>query len=445
MEKEELKRRCLEAIDANRDKIVALGTAIYQTPELGYKEFRSTETIANAFRELGYEPETGIAYTGCKISTGDKGTGRRIAIMGELDCVMCATHPDAAENGNVHACGHNIQVANMYGAAVGLLTSGVMDHLSGAVDFIAIPSEECVDYQYRNQLMQNGDIHFLGGKPEYLLRGGFDDVDMVLQHHVMEQAPGKRCILNTKSNGFITKTVRFLGKAAHAGSAPEEGINALNMAELALNNIHALRETFRDEDRVRVSMIIKNGGELVNVVPAEITAELMVRAFTVDAMLESSKKVNRAMHAAALALGGRVEIDDAIGYLPLCTDENLSEYYKQNMIQYAGAKEEEFVQMLETAISTDLGDISLQKPCMHIWGEGVTGGLHSEMYRIPDLDKAYLQPAKMMALQVIDLLYGDGAAAEEVVKNFHPSFDKASYLKLMQDNKKLDVFDATAL
>ena len=56
MEKEELKRRCLEAIDANRDKIIALGTAIYQTPELGYKEFRSTEAIANAFRELGYEP-----------------------------------------------------------------------------------------------------------------------------------------------------------------------------------------------------------------------------------------------------------------------------------------------------------------------------------------------------------------------------------------------------
>ena len=44
----------------------------------------------------------------------------------------------------------------------------------------------------------------------------------------------------------------FPGKAAHAGFAPEQGINALNMAELAMNNIHALRETFRDEDKVRV-------------------------------------------------------------------------------------------------------------------------------------------------------------------------------------------------
>ena len=57
------------------------------------------------------------------------------------------------------------------------------------------------------------------------------------------------CILDTKGNGFISKTVHFLGKAAHAGFAPEQGINALNMAELAMNNIHALRETFRDEPR----------------------------------------------------------------------------------------------------------------------------------------------------------------------------------------------------
>ena len=54
----------------------------------------------------------------------------------------------------------------------------------------------------------------------------------------------------------------FLGRAAHAGFAPEQGINALNMAELAMNNIHALRETFRDEDKVRVSIVIKEGGGL---------------------------------------------------------------------------------------------------------------------------------------------------------------------------------------
>ena len=81
MEKEELKQRCLDAIDANRDLIIQLGDDIYKTPELGYKEFKTTERMIKAFRELGKEPETEIAYTGCKISTPKKGD-TRIAVIG---------------------------------------------------------------------------------------------------------------------------------------------------------------------------------------------------------------------------------------------------------------------------------------------------------------------------------------------------------------------------
>ena len=64
MEKEELKQRCLDAIDANRDLIIQLGDDVYKTPELGYKEFKTTERMIKAFQEIGEEPETEIAYTG---------------------------------------------------------------------------------------------------------------------------------------------------------------------------------------------------------------------------------------------------------------------------------------------------------------------------------------------------------------------------------------------
>lgn len=72
MEKEELKQRCLDAIDANRDLIIQLGDDVYKTPELGYKEFKTTERMIKAFQEIGEEPETEIAYTGCKVSTPKK-------------------------------------------------------------------------------------------------------------------------------------------------------------------------------------------------------------------------------------------------------------------------------------------------------------------------------------------------------------------------------------
>ena len=406
MEKEELKQRCLDAIDANRDLIIQLGDDVYKTPELGYKEFKTTERMIKAFQEIGEEPETEIAYTGCKVSTPKKGN-TRIAVIGELDCIQCKEHPDSTPEGNVHACGHHAQLADLYGCAIGLLRSGVMKELGGAVDFIAIPAEECVDYDYRDSLIRENKISFYGG--------------------------------------FVTKTVTFIGEAAHAGFAPHEGINALNMAELALNNIHALRETFQEKEKVRVSAIITEGGDLVNVVPAVVKMQIMVRAFTIDGMLDASKKVNRALKAGALAIGGKVEIDDKIGYLPMNTNRELSALYKENMIEYTGAEKDSFVELYETAGSTDLGDLSQIMPCMHIWTEGITGGLHSKDYRLADPELAYIVPAKMMALTIIDLLYDNAKKAKQILDNFKPTLTKESYLELKKEHSKLVVFDGSEL
>ena len=85
--------------------------------------------------------------------------------------------------------------------------------------------------------------------------------------------------------------------------------------------------------------------------------QIMVRAFTIDGMLDASKKVNRALKAGALAIGGKVEIDDKIGYLPMNTNRELSALYKENMIEYTGAEKDSFVELYETAGSTDLGDL----------------------------------------------------------------------------------------
>lgn len=441
MYKEELKRRCMEAIDAEYENIKAIGEQIYQNPELGFKEFRTTKTMTEAFRALGMNLETEIAYTGCKAYM-DKKDGLTVGVIGELDCVACADHKDSTPEGNVHACGHNVQLSNIYGCAVGLIKSGVWKELSGNVEFIAIPAEECVDYEYRDGLIHDGKISFYGGKQEYVKRGGFDNIDMILQCHMMEmEDPEKACIINTACNGFITKTITFLGEAAHAGFAPFEGINALNMAELALNNIHAQRETFKDDDKVRVSAVITKGGELVNVVPAKVEMQVMVRAFNVKAMIDASKKVDRALKAAALALGGKVEIRDKMGYLPMKTDRNISELYRQNMIEFSGVNKDAFVEDYETAGSTDLGDISQMKPCMHIWSGGVTGGLHSKEYQIADTEKAYILPAKMLAATVIDLLYENAETAKEIKQQFQPSFTKESYLEFMKEHTGTTYFD----
>ena len=84
-------------------------------------------------------------------------------------------------------------------------------------------------------------------------RGHFDNLDAVMMIHSLDQqAQGTKLIVGPESNGFIGKNVRFIGVPSHAGAAPEKGINALNAAMLGMMNIHALRETFPDNERVRV-------------------------------------------------------------------------------------------------------------------------------------------------------------------------------------------------
>ena len=237
MDKEQMKQLVIQQIDRDRDAILALGKEIYQHPETGYREVRTTETLAKALEELGLSVDRGIAYTGCRGYANKGRPGPKIAVMGELDSVVCRNHPDCdPTTGAIHACGHNIQVSVMYGVAAALLHSGVMEQLDGRVDFIAVPAEEYIELDYRKSLRDEGKIRFYAGKAELAYRGAYDDVDMcVMAHNFPIEADGYKCAPMNTGNGFIGKKTHFLGKQSHAGAAPWDGVNALNMAVIAIN------------------------------------------------------------------------------------------------------------------------------------------------------------------------------------------------------------------
>lgn len=441
MDVRELKKLVLDEIDKNKDKIIEAGRSIYETPELGYKEVKSTKTASDFLKSLGVEVVDNIAVTGCMTSLNKDKDGPKIAVMGELDSVVCPDHKDANELGNIHCCGHNIQVAGMLGCAVGIINSGVLEHLDGKIDFMAVPSEECIDLEFRKGLQEKNEIKYVGGKQELLYRGTLDGVDMAMQFHALNFEDGKNCVVKSYTNGFISKHATFLGVASHAGIAPHEGVNALNMATLATNNINAQRETFKDEDKVRISTIINHGGDIVNVVPSKVTIEAMVRAATVEAMMDANEKVNRSLHAAAMALGGEVVIEDTIGYLPLDSDNNMDAVFKRNYLELVGGNEDCIVDVIKSAGSTDFGDISQIIPCIHPWIGGVSGSLHTKDYYISDEELAYIVPAKAMAMTLIDLLVDDAKVAKDVIANFKPTFTKESYLEFMENNTNTYKYD----
>ena len=435
----ELKTKVVQAIEDNKDEIIKASRAIYSTPEFGYKEFKSTETAVSFLKDLGLEVEENIAVTGCKALLKGGKPGPNIAILGELDAISCVTHKDAVETGAVHACGHSNQMGGLLGAALGLVKSGVLEELAGDVSIIATPSEEFVELEYRGQLREEGKITYFGGKQELIKKGYFDDVDMAMMFHSSDMGD-KDALIGPVSNGFIGKKVKFIGKESHAGSAPEEGINALNAATLAMNNIHAQRETFRDSDRVRVHPIITKGGNIVNSVPDDVQMESYVRARTIDGMIDANHKVDRALKAGALAVGADVEITSIPGYLPILRYPEFDQLFKGNLL-FMGMAEEKIIEGGDFTGSFDLGDVSHIIPTIHPMIGGVKGNLHTRDFEIVDEDLAYILPAKAMALTVVDLLYGDASNANNILDNFTPVMTKDEYLKFLESVDNVEVFE----
>ena len=436
MDKLQIKDKCIRFIDENKESIVEIGRKLYDNAEFGYREVNSTQIVTNYLEELGLNVEKNIAVTGCRARVNESKEGPKIAVLGELDAILCKEHKDSKENGAVHACGHNIQVASMLGAITCLVKSGVIEELDGKIDFMAVPAEEFIELEYRRELKKTGLINFFGGKQELISKGAFDDVDIAMMFHALPLGD-KKALLNIETDGFIGKEITFIGKAAHAGACPENGINALSAAMLAINNINAQRETFRDEDWVRVHAIITSGGDIVNTVPSKVTMEAYVRARTVDSIVGANKRVNRAISAGAMAMGATVEIEDTFGYLPIVNDKELLSVFKDNL-EYTGITQT--IDQGKSTASFDFGDVSYILPAIHPMMAGISGDLHSAQYNIDDEYLAYITPAKIMVLTIIDLLYNKAEKAKDVITNYKPIMSKEEYIKFMTDNSKKYIY-----
>lgn len=439
--KEILKEKVIHAIDENRDKIIDFAEQIFNKPELGYRENHTTYRVEKELEALGLTVEREVALTGCRATLNNQNRGPRIAVMGELDAVICMEHPNADEFGAVHACGHHMQLAAMLGVAIGLIKGGVSDELAGVVDFFAVPAEEFIELEYRSRLKEQGKIKFFGGKQELIYRGYFDQVDMAMMVHALSMNnTGKNILIGAEGNGFLGKKIQFIGSESHAGAAPEKGINALNAAVLAINNIHAQRETFMEKDRIRVHPILTKGGDIVNAVPADVRMEAYVRGRTLTGILDANHKVNRSLKAGAMAVGATLKINEIPGYLPLLTHQPLDELCHQNAATLIAP--EQVAVGGELGGSFDFGDLSHLMPTLHPFIGGVTGELHTREFKVVDKELAYLLPAKLIALTLIDLLYDDARQAREILNNFTPSMTKSEYLKLQQGLSKEIVFTA---
>jgi len=425
---DEIKKRVSNIIEENTNKIINDGEQIAKNPELGFREFKTSDFVKDRFRSLNIPFKDNLGITGIRADLKGKDNKCRVGYLAELDALMCPNHPKADPNtGAAHVCGHNIQIAVLLGVVEAFMKAGVKEYLDGDIAFMAVPAEEGGQFEYRKSLKEKGEIKFFSGKKELISEGAFDDIDMALMFHVqIPKVEGKIVTSSATMNGVLAKYVQYKGLAAHAGSAPHLGINALNAAMLGLQAIHAQRETFKEEDCVRVHSIITKGGTAVNTVPDDVRLELYVRAKNFETIVNVSKKVDRALKAGGDAIGAEVKIENIPGSMPLNPNEALDKVFLENAKKIFG--EGKIGKCPHINGSTDMGDVSQIIPAIHPWIHVVKGKLHGADFGITDPYIAYIQSAKIISWTLIDLLANGAKKGLEIKSTSQSPMTKETWL-----------------
>jgi amidohydrolase len=371
-----------ERLAAAEPDLLALSHRIHGQPELAFEEERAAGWLADALDAGGFRVERGV----CNLPTAFVAR----AGSGPLHVAICAEYDALPDIG--HACGHNVIAALAVGA--GLAAARVADDVGLTVSVVGTPAEE------------SG-----GGKILLLERGAFAGVHAAMMAH-----PAPLDVLEPPTLAFAEFDAHFHGKASHASSAPELGVNAADALVVAQSAIGLLRQHIRPSDRVHG--IVTRGGEAPNVVPAHTTARYYVRARSLGQLDEIRAKVLRCFEAGALATGCSLRIDDSPPvYADVRHDGVLAALYQAN----AEALGRRFVpprpEFARFAASTDMGNISHALPSIHplIGLASLPAVNHQPEFAAhcitPPADRALLEGALALAWTAIDIATDDVIAA----------------------------------
>jgi len=424
----------LNRIDKQGNQFINDAKAIYASAETGFHETKTAKYVADRLTSLGLSVETNLAMTGLKSTLKGPKAGPHIAVIAELDGLLVPTHPGVnADTGAVHACGHHAQIGMLLGVATALSDDEIRKHISGSVTFVLTPAEEFIEIEKRLALRDSGEIEFLSGKQEMIRLGVFDDVDMAMMTHTTSGNGDSAISIGGTSNAHVSHQVKYIGKSAHAGGAPDQGINALQAATLATTAVNAIRETFRERDVVRVHGMLSRGGTSVNAVPSDVLYEGRVRARSVEILEDIKERVIRCYRAGAMAMGAKVEVTEVAGYHALKQNSGLIDVFVRNARQIVGRSEVTVNNPAQAqGGSTDMGDLSTLMPVIHPYTNAASGVGHGDDYLVEDYDRAVNIPAKIMTATLLELFDNDSSEAKKILKSHTPKYSVDEYVELQR-------------
>lgn len=253
-------------IDQIKPRYLDMADEIFDNPELGKQEFKTSKLLIDDLREMGFDVEVGIAG----LETAFKATYRRgqggpnIGFLIEMDAL----------EGIGHACAHHMQ-----GPSILMAMSAIINNFEGdnfQLTVYGTPAEETAH-----------------GKIIMLKEGYMKELDVALMMHGSPTTTA-----DVKSMAMTTAFITFHGKASHAAIKPEEGRSALDAMVLSFTGVEFLREHVREDTRMHYSILEGTGA--ANVVPAKCRAKFYVRSYSREYLNEVEKRFENIIKGAAL-------------------------------------------------------------------------------------------------------------------------------------------------
>ena len=275
-------------------------TDIHAHPELSMQEIRTARVAADRLRGAGYDVSDGIGETGV-VGLLRNGDGPTVMLRADMDALpvreqtglpYASTETATDRTGKtvpvMHACGHDMHVAWLIGAAT--LLAETRESWKGTLMPVFQPAEET------------------GTGARAMVDGGlltrFPKPDVVLGQHVMVGPAGS---LGTRA-GVITSAadslqIRMFGRGAH-GSMPQASIDPVVMAAATVLRLQTIvsRELAASEAAV-VTVGSLQAGDKENVIPDEAVIKLNVRTFDEDVRTRVLAAITRIVNAEAAASG----------------------------------------------------------------------------------------------------------------------------------------------
>lgn len=401
----------------NKDKWIAQAKELAQMPEYGFCEFETSNYLKQKLKALGVKDIKETAITGFIVRLKGKKSLKTVSYIAELDGIYSPENPTAnPKTGVSHACGHNIQTSTLLALAEAFISTNVMEELDGDVVLIAVPAEENTPTDILDKLKSEGKIKSDCGKHEMLRLGDFVNIDVVIGAHALEDFPEERNLVMVNSSCHGLKVIRyeFKGKAAHATVCPEKGINALNASVNTINGIQAIREYFDPSESVRVSYNIVEGGHNIGSVVDYSVLDVVVASKTMEGLRSVCERITQISNNAASTTGCEVSNRDISQYLPYEVNQVLADIIIENASCVVGKKAS---MRPHNYFSNDLGDVSQIIPTAQIVYGGFDGDLHSPEFKVIDENDAFINPARVTARTIIDLLSCGCQKIEKIIEN----------------------------